>query len=180
TIAKVAAWLRGRQRADGSWHDRWHASPYYATACAALALHAFGGPEAAAAVERAVRWTLATQRADGSWGHWGGTAEETAYAVQLLLLTRPGATPDAVPPGGANVILNTGPADRPDSGLLEAAGRGCDHLARFPAHPDDPALWHDKDLYRPTAIVRAATLAALHLGRRWSSDRGSGLTHWNA
>jgi hypothetical protein len=176
TIAKVAAWLRERQRADGSWHDRWHASPYYATACAALALHAFGGPESAGAVERAVRWTLATQRADGSWGRWGGTAEETAYAVQLLLLTRPGAAPV----GGAYVILNTGPANRPEPGLLKAAERGCDHLMRVPADPDDPALWHDKDLYRPAAIVRAAMLAALHLGHRWLGARRSDLTGWNA
>jgi halimadienyl-diphosphate synthase len=141
TIAKVSAWLRSRQRHDGSWHDRWHASPCYATACAALALHAFGGPESAASVDRAVRWALATQRADGSWGHWQGTAEETAYAVQLLLLTRPGS-----------------PAH------LRAAERGCDHLVR--THPDDPPLWHDKDLYHPIAIVRAATLAALHLAHR--------------
>jgi hypothetical protein len=171
TIAKVAAWLCDRQRADGSWHDRWHASPYYATTCAALALHAFGGPESAAAVERAVRWTLATQRADGSWGRWGGTAEETAYAVQLLLLTLPGAAPA----GGTNVILNTGPADRPGPGVLEAAERGCDHLSRSPADADDPALWHDKDLYRPAAIVRAATLAALYLGHRWLGARRNDL-----
>jgi hypothetical protein len=27
---------------------------------------------------------------------------------------------------------------------------------------DDARLWHDKDLYRPVAVVRAAILAALH------------------
>ena len=85
TVSRVAGWLRSRQREDGSWHDRWHASPYYATSCAALALRSFGGRESAAAVDRAVRWVLATQRPDGSWGHWAGTAEETAYAVQILL-----------------------------------------------------------------------------------------------
>ncbi len=158
TVAKVATWLRDRQRDDGSWHDRWHASPYYATACAALALHAFGGPESAAAVARAVRWVLATQRANGSWGHWAGTAEETAYAVQLLLLTRP------------DPATGEGLAARP---IGRAAARGCDHLARFPAHPEDPPLWHDKDLYQPFAIVRAATLSALHLGHRHLGEPSS-------
>lgn len=160
SIAKVAAWLRGQQCGDGSWHDRWHASPYYATVCAALALHGYGGPESSVAVDRAVRWVLATQRADGSWGHWTGTAEETAYAVQLLLLTT-----DEVP----------------DGAYRRAAERGYDHLARFPARPDDPPMWHDKDLYNPTAIVRAAAIAALHLGYRHLGDRPwSGLSRWTA
>ncbi len=158
TIAKISAWLRERQRADGSWHDRWHASPYYATACAALALHAFGGPRSAGAVSRAVRWVLATQRADGSWGHWSGTTEETAYAVQTLLMTRPlpGVRPDEMY------------AER-----REAAALGCERLLWSPAGDEGPPLWHDKDLYRPDAVVRAAVLAALHLGRRHRLDFGA-------
>ncbi|MCO6010670.1 hypothetical protein NE236_37505 [Actinoallomurus purpureus] len=154
TIAKVSAWLRDRQRSDGSWWDRWHASPYYATFCCVLALHDFGGPESTDAVDRAVRWVLATQRADGSWGRWTGTAEETAYALQILLLTR-----------------DRGPGTEPrlDAARLWAAVRGRDHLRRCPAGPDDPPLWHDKDLYLPVSIVRSATLAALHLSERVGS-----------
>jgi hypothetical protein len=146
--AKAASWLCGQQRQDGSWEDRWHASPYYATACAAVALAAFGGEASAAAVAAARRWVLGTQRADGSWGRWEGTAEETAYAVQLLLLTGRGADPAAA----------------------EAAARARPHLLRGLTSADDhadgePALWHDKDLYRPGAIVMAGVVAALHLGR---------------
>ncbi|MEV0402162.1 prenyltransferase/squalene oxidase repeat-containing protein [Actinoallomurus sp. NPDC050550] len=145
-VSGLASLLRDHQREDGSWHDRWHASPYYATACCALALDRFGGVGARAALRRAVRWVLATQLADGSWGRWEGTAEETAYAMQVLLLAGPG-----------------------DRDCRAAAARGYEYLTRSggPAEVEDaPALWHDKDLYRPTAIVRANVLAAVHLARR--------------
>ncbi|MFA1542311.1 prenyltransferase/squalene oxidase repeat-containing protein [Actinomadura monticuli] len=146
TVVKVAGWLRGQQRPDGSWADRWHASPHYATACAAVALAGFGGPASDAAVDAARAWVLASQHPDGSWGGWGGTPEETSYAVQLLLLTgRPldAAAKDAVERALPTLLHS----------LTSADGGGA----------DEPALWHDKDLYRPAAIVRAGVLAALHL-----------------
>ena len=143
TIEKVTRWLLGQQGGDGFWTDRWHASPYYATASCALALERYGGSGAADAVARARAWVLRTQRPDGSWGRWEGTAEETAYAVQTLLLTGGPPEPEAV----------------------RAAARGRDALVRGLSRPDGahPPLWHDKDLYHPAAIVRAAMLAALHL-----------------
>ncbi|MBG0817588.1 terpene cyclase/mutase family protein [Planomonospora sp. ID82291] len=141
---KVSARLRGCQSEEGGWRDRWHASPYYATACCALALHEFGGAESAGAVERAVRWVLAGQHPDGSWGRWEGTAEETAYALQTLLLTLPEG-------GGA------------PAGTVEAVERGRRFLADAADGDEGPRLWHDKDLYFPAAIVRAAVLGALHL-----------------
>jgi uncharacterized protein YfaS (alpha-2-macroglobulin family) len=86
---------------------------------------------------------LETQREDGSWGRWGGTTEETAYAMQILLLT---------------------PARHEARG--RAVARGYDYLRRSHENLDNPPMWHDKDLYQPIAIVRAAVLAALHLARR--------------
>ncbi|MFI0484236.1 prenyltransferase/squalene oxidase repeat-containing protein [Actinomadura sp. 9N215] len=156
-VAKVSGWLREQQRADGSWSDRWHASPYYATACAGIALACFGGTASSAAVDAAGRWALETQRPDGMWGRWGGTPEETAYAVQLLLMT-----------GRSREVM----------GVRDAVDRAVPHLVRSLAgteddRADEPALWHDKDLYRPSAIVRAAVLGALHLARtRTGTDAG--------
>jgi hypothetical protein len=155
TLAKVASWLCAQQETGGSWRDRWHASPYYATFCCAVALHRFGGAESAPAVERAIRWVLETQRTDGSWGRWGGTAEETAYALQILTLTR------RYEGHGVQEQVS-------DEARVRAVRRGRDHLVHSVVRSagkavEDPPLWHDKDLYLPTAIVRAAVLAALHL-----------------
>ena len=146
TAEKLSRWLREQQRADGSWLDRWHASPYYATACCALALARFGGEGSAAAVRRAADWVLETQRSDGSWGHWQGTVEETSYAIQALLTTR---------------STEVGHVDL----VAPAVARGSAFIASID-QPDHPPLWHDKDLYAPLAIIRANTLAAIQLAQR--------------
>jgi hypothetical protein len=146
-VGRLSGWLADRQHADGSWLDRWHASPFYATACCALALDRFGeGPAARTAVDRAVGWVLGSQRPDGSWGIWQGTGEETAYAMRILLT-------------------------RPDGRTERALMRGYSHVSRsFQGRPvnrsGDPPMWHDKDLYLPEAIIRSAMLAALHQAQR--------------
>ncbi|MEV4299605.1 prenyltransferase/squalene oxidase repeat-containing protein [Microbispora rosea] len=142
-VAKLARLLLDHQEADGSWSDRWHASPYYATVSCALALHDHGGADSAAAVRRAVRWVLGTQREDGSWGRWAGTREETAYALQILLMTDAGE----------------------DERRAAAAARGYLFLLNS-AGMEEPAMWHDKDLYLPGAVVRAAVLASCHIAQR--------------
>ncbi|MEV4122859.1 prenyltransferase/squalene oxidase repeat-containing protein [Micromonospora sp. NPDC049645] len=139
-VERLSEVLPRHQSADGTWQDRWHASPYYATACCVLALAEFGrGAAAAEAVDRAAGWVLNSQRADGSWGRWDGTAEETAYALQVLL-----AVPTTVP--------------RVDDAL--ARGHAYLHEA---ADREHPPLWYGKELYCPTVIVRAAVLAACRL-----------------
>ena len=156
TVDRLAAWLCAQQQPGGGWADRWHASPYYATVCCVLALHQYSrGRATSTAVDRAVGWILGTQRADGSWGRWAGTAEETAYAMQVLLAVgrpdQPGLG-SALARGQAYLLS---PTDRPGGVPLWR-------------RPDDAPLWHDKDLYLPTAIVRSAVIAALALAARRS------------
>ncbi|MEU0552263.1 prenyltransferase [Micromonospora sp. NPDC005979] len=140
TVDRLSAVLPAHQLADGRWQDRWHASPYYATACCVLALAEFGrGGVAAEALDRAARWVLESQRVDGSWGRWDGTAEETAYALQVLV---------AVPTGAPRVD--------------DAVARGHAYLHQR-SDRSDPPLWYGKELYCPTAIVHAAVLAACRL-----------------
>jgi hypothetical protein len=141
-ITKVIQWLLDRQRDDGSWSDRWHASPYYATATAVVALDRFGGRVASPAISRAIEWVLRTRRPTGGWGIWSQTNEETAYALQMLLDTAEGRRQ------GTEVVAN---------GY---------RVLRSAVHGGDPPMWHDKDLYRPDAIIRANVLAAVHLGRQ--------------
>lgn len=138
--AVAAQWLQEHQNADGSWQDKWHASAYYATACCVLALALHGGKGSRESIDRAVAWIVQTQRPDGSWGRWQGTAEETAYAVQILALSAS------------------------DAFAANAIKRGCAFLADPPPLAEHPPLWHGKDLYMPIIVVRAIRLAAMQLG----------------
>lgn len=142
----VADWLLDQQQTDGAWTDKWHASPYYATERCVTALARRGGPAAHTAVRSAADWVVTTQRDDGSWGVWSGTAEETAYAVKILL--------------AAQAVFHLPGADRALSSaeaVLEAASRATGHR--------HPALWHDKTLYAPHAMIQAEVMAALQLLR---------------
>jgi hypothetical protein len=138
-ITKVSRWLLGQQEADGSWWDKWHASPFYATHCCVAALERSALPGTRAALDLTAQWVLATQHPDGSWGRWRGTDEETSYAVQILLRTT--SSPSAA----------------------QAVARGCDFLLRPGRNAPPEPLWHDKDLYAPVNVISANRLAALHL-----------------
>ncbi|MFE7358429.1 prenyltransferase/squalene oxidase repeat-containing protein [Streptomyces sp. NPDC057543] len=143
--AKLCDWLIGRQQPEGHWTDKWHASPYYATGRCVTALAQHGGHHASRALENAAAWTTDTQHTDGSWGIWGSTVEETAYAVKILLSA---ATPTPQP-------QHTRALD-----LAETYLRTASH----PTH-QHPALWHDKTLYAPTAVIEAEVLTAREMLR---------------
>jgi hypothetical protein len=139
-------WLLAQQQHDGSWTDKWHASPYYATERCVTALACHGGSHGPGAVRSAADWVLATQREDGFWGIWGPSAEETAYAVKILL-----HVPDLAGQRQAAEAL-----DRAEAALCEEG--------RTPAQRH-PALWHDKTLYAPEAMIEAEVTAARELLR---------------
>lgn len=183
-IGKISQWLHGQQRPDGSWIDKWHASPYYATVCSVSALARHGDASSAVALRAATEWVLGTQRHDGSWGLWSGTSEETAYAMQTLLRAPgrdDGAVRHAVLRGDAFLAAqddaahrdHDGPSDHdaPDASDASGGRHGHDRHGEHDGHGHRgdtrryPPLWHDKDLYAPVAVIRAETLAARTLTR---------------
>ena len=143
------------QRTDGLyWLDKWHISPYYATAHTLLALAELPRDLAGRvrpALGEARRWLRQTQNADGSWGAFdGGTAEETAYGVLAL--------------GG-------GSPNESDVAHIRAAGRYLSlRSGEAGAAELFPALWVEKCLYAPRLVVEAAIEAALTVTRRVQGD----------
>jgi halimadienyl-diphosphate synthase len=134
---KIVDFLLASRREGAWWYDKWHVSPYYATAQVTFAL-----TTATDVPMRATgRWLLDTQRPDGSWGGYrDGTPEETGYAVLNL---------DALARRGFKVPAAT----------WERAGRYLvDHL-----DGPFPELWVGRSLYTPLAVVRAAVLAGAAL-----------------
>jgi halimadienyl-diphosphate synthase len=124
------------------WIDKWHASPYYATAHALVGLlkekvffvHA---------CRHTVAWLLHTQRSDGSWGFFQkGTLEETAYVLTALLYY------------SQYEPIEAGVLHRAASYLLQG------YVGENTSFPE---LWLAKSIYAPHDIVRSAILAALIL-----------------
>jgi halimadienyl-diphosphate synthase len=135
-VLKIVQFLFNSQLSQLYWHDKWHASPYYATSHAIIA----GVGYVDWLVEDAVYWVLMTQNSDGSWGYYNSTAEETAYCLQALAIWKR---------NGHSV---------PDD-VLE---RGAAWLAEHAESPYPP-LWIGKCLYCPELVVRSAVLSALML-----------------
>jgi halimadienyl-diphosphate synthase len=137
---KVIKYLRDA-RVDGDhWVDKWHGSPFYATAHAVFALLT----QAPDLCQPAFAWLRKTQREDGSWGWFDkGTPEETAYAVQALVL----APPDL------------------QAELAGSLRRAAQYLNETEDEPVTP-MWIGKTLYGPVQVIRSAVLSARLLLQR--------------
>ncbi|GAP15067.1 prenyltransferase-like [Longilinea arvoryzae] len=138
-VMKILQFLAETRNASGYWEDKWHVSPYYASAHAVVACAGYA-PEL---VKPTVAWLLKTQRPDGAWGFCIPTAEETAYSMQALCVWR-----------------------RHDAeAVREALKRGADWL-REHQDPPYPALWIGKCLYLPELVVRSAISSALEMEKK--------------
>ena len=136
SVQKVLRFLQKARGQNAFWVDKWHSSPYYATAHAIIACAKF----ASEYVEDAVKWLLETQSKDGSWGTYLPTAEETAYAIQALWFWNQhvGKIPKNVLRNGSRWLKEN--MDRPY-----------------------PPLWIGKCLYNPSLVIRSAVVSALAL-----------------
>jgi halimadienyl-diphosphate synthase len=139
SVKKVLNFLKSSMQNTAYWIDKWHSSPYYATAHAVIACAGYADE----VVEDSVKWLLSKQQSNGAWGVFSKpTAEETAYAVQSLCIwVRAG---------------NKIPAGR-----IEHGAKWLDEHMALPYEP----LWIGKVLYCPELVIRSAVLSAIQLAR---------------
>ena len=132
----ILQYVRKEMQCSGYWIDKWHASVYYPTSHAVIALSHVDN----AIASKAVSWILETQNENGMWGYEKGSFEETAYAVQALLYYY------------MNVErIDLSPVVRAVRLLFSANIEKC------------PEFWVAKGLYVPTNIVKSAIVSALNM-----------------
>src|SRR6266508_4359483 len=89
-IERLLDYLEREQVNGLYWFDKWHISPYYATAHVLRVLHELPArylQRVRGMAERAWMWLRESQNEDGSWGFYGQpTCEETAYALVALAM----------------------------------------------------------------------------------------------
>jgi halimadienyl-diphosphate synthase len=137
SVEKVAAFLQRNRVNHSYWADKWHASPYYATAHAIIAGAGYIDDLFAPAID----WLVQTQNRNGSWGFYTvPSAEETAYSLQALSIWKQNGH------------------DIPDQTIANGVTWLTDNM-----HNPYPALWIGKCLYSPERVVRSTILSALQL-----------------
>jgi halimadienyl-diphosphate synthase len=138
SVQKVIRFLERVKGEDPYWVDKWHYSPFYATAHAIIVCAGYDNE----LVKDAVEWLISSQRQDGSWGAYFPTCEESAYVIQALWSWRQntGKVPEAV---------------------LKRGWRWLEENQDI----EYPPLWIGKCLYNPTNVIRSAILSAISLGK---------------
>jgi halimadienyl-diphosphate synthase len=132
-IAKVDRFLAENRDETGSWHDKWHLSPYYTTSVVAA-----GGLHRPWSWRATRRWLMDTQHPDGSWGIAGGSREETAYGLDTLCRLEPA------------------PDENTRRSIAAAA-----HFLSVKQDEDPAELWVAKSLYAPLHVIEAGVIGAL-------------------
>ena len=135
---KASDYLIAARSDEGYWSDKWHISPYYATAQTLPPVARQLPGEAG----RTVVWLLDSQREDGSWGAQEGTDEETGYGLMAL---------------AASVETANEREDDVRAAMDQAASFLTGRLDNW----DYPELWVGKGLYTPFAVVRSVVLGSL-------------------
>ena len=138
SVQKILIFLSSMQNETGFLFDKWHVSPYYTTSHAIIACQGYDDTLCG----KAINWILKSQNPNGSWGLYKPTAEETAYAIQALVIWKR---------SGNNVSS-------------ECIKRGLNWLNEHASPPYEP-LWIGKALYCPEFVVRSAILSAQGLAR---------------
>lgn len=138
SVQKIIHFLHKSKGQQPFWVDKWHASPYYATAHAIIACAGLANE----LVGESVEWILKTQNSNGSWGTYVATAEETAYAIQALW------------------VWNNKVARIPKSIFKNGA-----RWLKENMHNPYPPLWIGKCLYSPNLVIRSAVISALALAQ---------------
>jgi halimadienyl-diphosphate synthase len=147
-VTRLVEYMAELQLADGSWLDKWHVSPAYATCHALCVLAALPEPWASRTrgmLEAGANWMRSAQDLGGAWGCLGGpTLEETAYG--LLALTRIDSRSGDL----RHLAARRAAFEYLEEATRSEPGRG----------PDYPPLWIDKCLYTPPRVVESAIIAA--------------------
>lgn len=136
SVRKIIRFLDKAKGSNPFWVDKWHSSPYYATAHAIIASVGLANELVAESID----WVINSQNADGSWGAYLSTAEETAYALQALWVwdDRVAKVPKATMRRGARWLHEN-------------------------MNKPYPPLWIGKCLYSPHLVIRSAVISALAL-----------------
>lgn len=134
-IEKIIKFLEKCSNHGSWWKDKWHASPYYTTGHAVLAL----SQVAPSMTEQPIDWILSNQKEDGGWGFFGkSTVEESAYALQALL--------------EYNSMIEKIDQRQMAQGVDFISSRINDNLER---------LWIAKGLFCPVFVVMSSVISAL-------------------
>jgi halimadienyl-diphosphate synthase len=140
-VLKTVQYLRNARERNAYWRDKWHLSPYYATAQVIEAVAGLNSD----LCRSAVSWILEEQHENGAWGFRDGTSEETAWAAYTMMA--------ACEHDGSLRTL-----------CQPAFDRGVAYLLEHAADRTYPALWIAKCLYAPRNVITAIILRVLSAG----------------